>query len=60
MSAQEIAKTIENVVFSMEVEGFAISDEQKLLWDKILRGEEDAAVILAAYIAEAKKMGAAS
>lgn len=60
MSAQEIAKTIENVVFSMEVEGFAISDEQKLLWGKILRGEEDAAVILATYIAEAKKMGAAS
>ena len=60
MSAQEIAKIVENVGFSMEVEGFSIPDDQKKLWEKILRGEENASAILAAYIADAKKMGTAS
>ena len=44
----------------MEVEGFSIPDDQKKLWEKILRGEENASAILAAYIADAKKMGTAS
>ena len=60
MSAQEIAKIVENVAFSMEVEGFSIPDDQKKLWEKILRGEENASAILAVYIADAKKMGTAS
>jgi hypothetical protein len=57
MSIQEIEKIIDKTVFTMEVEGFVVTDEEKDTLRKVLNGEISFDEQLQKYIEEAKRIG---
>lgn len=57
MGAAEIQKTIDKTVFTMEVEGFTMTSEEKDNIRKVLSGEVSFDDQLLKYIEEAKRIG---
>jgi hypothetical protein len=54
----EIQNIIDNPVFSMEMSGFTVTDEEKETIRKVLNGEIPYEEQLRTYIEEAKRRGA--
>ena len=57
MSSKEIQKIIDETSFTMEVEGFILSSEEKDAIRKVLSGEVPFAEQLKKYIDNAKRIG---
>ena len=57
-SEDDIDRIIRNTAFSMEVEGFYISPEQKEDWCRVLVGEIDSQVLMDRYLDKARRCGA--
>ena len=57
MSNKEIEKTIEKTSFTMEMEGFVLTSEEKNNLRKVLSGEITYADQLQKYIDDAKRIG---
>jgi len=55
MSNKDIQKIIDETAFTMEVEGFILTPEEKEIIRKVLSGEISFAEQLAKYIEEAKQ-----
>jgi len=60
MSKKEIQKIIDETSFTMEVEGFVLTSEEKDKIRKVLSGEISFADQLKEYIDNAKRIGALS
>lgn len=60
MSNKEIQKIIDETSFTMEVEGFILTSEEKDTIRKVLSGEVSFADQLKEYIENAKRIGALS
>lgn len=57
MTTLEVDKIINNVTFTMEVEGFHIPAEQKEEWRNVLTGKTDYKQLLLKYLEDAKQVG---
>ena len=57
MSSKDIQKIIDETSFTMEVEGFILSSEEKETIRKVLNGEIPFAEQLKKYIDNAKRIG---
>ena len=57
MSGNEIEKSIANVAFSMEAEGFTITEHQKNDWRNMLEGKITMEALLEAYAEKARRYG---
>jgi len=57
---QEVERMIRNVSFSMEVEGFHITQEQKDDWRKVAAGEVSPQFLMQKYLEKARRYGAGS